>query len=167
MDRNQNGSNVMKKNYFVLVISVVGLLMFVGFANAQCIATVTDTGCDPSCDCISTTNCNSTTFTVPSNGNYCLSVKNECDGEYRCQNCNVCANIYRGDNFIANCHRTDCNTTNECVYSCCNVYLESGIQYTLYACLLPCTGSDCDDCPYSWCKAKAAVTPVFGTPCYY
>ena len=153
---------IMRARFVFFAVSAL-MLIAAACVQAQCIAVVSDQGCDVNHDCESTTNCTGTNFTVPVTGDYCLKIRTECSEEDDCKYCQACANVYDRSNIVngSNCHMNPCEGCDQdCGGDCFE--LETGITYTLYVCLSPCqigvNPRDCDDCPDdSQCKAYAAL----------
>lgn len=131
-----------------------------GGGGARCwqVVSGSDEGCTADHDCISTDGCTAYTFTASCTGTYIIDAWTRCDNG-ACDECQSCVNIYRGADFMVNCHTTNCNGK-ICEYACSGengVELESGVQYTMYVCLIPCPDgspscSDCgDDCTAYGC----------------
>lgn len=146
----------MKTQFSCSLLVVIGLLLFCLPSFAQ-IATVTDNTCTAGQECAGQNGhgCNTTTFTVTSNGTYTLTASiDECNGT-ACSLCLSEAYIYGTASQPVAC------TYNECSGSCSprstTCALSTGITYTLYSCKIDCTGEDCTDCSTS-CTARATVT---------
>ena len=119
--------------------------------------TWSDNSCTDQHNCVETTGCAHTTFTVPCDSVYCFKVTTSCSAG-DCSLCRTCANIYKDGFYVAgsNCHNSPCSA---CSYSCCEtgqrIRLATGITYDLYVCLLACEGQSCESC--RTCSASATL----------
>ena len=153
-----------RKLMLALLAAVVMLLVGTGILFAQdqpdaCtqVVSLSDVTCSTG-DCISPDNCTSRTFRCTCPGPFKMVAKTICSGGVNCANCQACVNVYDDQgNLVVNCHVTGC-LGGECNYVCGDEFtLESGQNYTLYVCLIPCTGHDCNDCPSTTCKAYGCI----------
>lgn len=155
-----------------LVTATMMLAVFLCLGNAEvqagncsfCICG-SSSDCTESDDCLSTTGCSITPFTVPCDGFYQFEAKVICQDESdRCNDCLACANIYRSDGaYVANEHNTGCDGG-----SCSHrgtVHLKANQSYNLYVCLAVCNpNQSCEACGES-CKACGCIWKNISTPC--
>jgi hypothetical protein len=141
--------------FFSSFLITLGVILFVATGNAQTVAYVYDTVCDnPSgCGAYNGPRCESTTFTVPEIGNYCLNVDVDIGDDSHCHG-RGCASIYNGTTVIAT-EKSLCeNSEPPCEQEQCSIGLSTGITYTLYICLVPCDVEDCGDIDHYSARAK-------------
>lgn len=108
--------------------------------------------------------CQSTTFQVPTTGQYILYASVKCAYTH-CGHCQSCANILEGNvnraHVISHCgDEAPCTGDN----SGSPPTLTAGVTYTLCVCLFPCPSesNECTVCGTSGCEAIACVTAAFG-----
>lgn len=143
---------------FILMLLLSTALWAQGDGGMDCPCEQTVSLLDATCtwphDCLSTDGCTSTTFVASCTGNYKFNVSIFCEAG-NCTDYRVCANVYENGNLVpgGNCHNTPCNS--DCDYLC-GVCLHYGHTYTLYVCLIRCTGGDCPS--PTFCNARADLT---------
>ncbi len=138
----------------VIFTIIICLALFTG-AQAQCVVCLEDNTCIESALCDGA-DCSSTTFTVPTSGNYTLVVVTVCESGYNCFDCYGCATVFKQTGYVSQgaaqthyCFEEDCS--DQTAFN-----LVPNTTYELYVCKARCTGQTCDDCPEE-CKAKACV----------
>jgi hypothetical protein len=158
-------------------IGAVSLLLagLVGpqLASAQCQQTVTnsDATCTSGHNCISTTGCVSHTFIALCTGWYKFEVWTECGAPVETEKCyhyQSCTNIVDDSGNNKNCHTTNCNNQ-DCDHSCNNlnpsaVCLTANNSYTIFTCLIACSGGTCPTPTSGTCKAYSLLS-FTGTAC--
>jgi hypothetical protein len=142
------------KNLIITALVIGG--SFLAMPSFAQVATITDNTCTAASQCTAPTiACNSTTFTVPTSGNYHLKATiDECGASTACANCFSDTYIYKQDNppSLVICVHSGC-----CSDQSGQVHLDTGIEYILYCCKVGCgDGGDCSECGGS-CTARATV----------
>ncbi len=141
-----------------LSLSLTALFCITCLCYSQ-ISTVTDNSCTAATTCAgpATHGCQSTTFTVPTDGVYRLTASiDECSGGTSCYPCMAEVYLYKNDSppVLLECIHNSCGGT--CASISTEVELHKYTEYLLYICKIDCSGDDCSSCG-SGCTARATV----------